>query len=143
MPANAAPVCEIVKGSPAMVKVPLRPLVPTLGLTEYDTVPLPLPLPPPVIWAQPTLLAAPQLHPAVALTLTLPVPPAAPKDALEAESEYVHCGGGVPEAGGCMATANGYTPTCCRVFVTKLRPHLPVRAKSCIHSSHRRSHRRH
>jgi len=45
-------------------------------------------------------------------TFTLPDPPAALMDALDGESEYVHCGGGgAIEAGGCIATAIGYTPT--------------------------------
>jgi len=84
---HTAPASVIVKVCPAMVNVPLKPLTPRFALTEYDTVPLPLPLAPPVICVQPTLLAAPQLQPDGAKTFTLPVPPAAPKDALEGEME--------------------------------------------------------
>jgi hypothetical protein len=39
----------MVKVFPAMVSVPLRPPAPLSAFTEYETVPLPLPLAPPVI----------------------------------------------------------------------------------------------
>jgi hypothetical protein len=57
--------------------VPVRALdafVATLKLT----VPLPVPLAPPVTVIQPLLLAAVQLHVEPAVTVTLPVPPAVP-----------------------------------------------------------------
>jgi len=53
------------------------------------TVPLPLPLAPPVICIHPTLLTAVQLQPAGAVTLTLPDPPFGPKEPDVADSEDV------------------------------------------------------
>jgi hypothetical protein len=72
---------------PAMVKVPLRAVLPRFAFTEYDTVPLPLPLVPAEICTNPELLFALQPQPAGAVTFTLPVPPTAPNEALVAESE--------------------------------------------------------
>src|SRR6202035_2877505 len=89
-----------------------------LEFTVKFTVPLPLPLEPPVIPAQLTLLTAVHAQPDPAVTFTLPVPPAALKEALLADSEYVHWGG--PPAAGAVATAMGYTPTCAMVFITTL-----------------------
>jgi hypothetical protein len=48
---------------------------------------LPDPLLPPVTVIQPALLTAVQLHPLVAVTPALPVPPEAPKDWLVGEIE--------------------------------------------------------
>jgi hypothetical protein len=77
---------------PAMLSEPLCPLVLTLGLTANDTVPLPLPLFPDEIRKNPEELFALQPQPAGAVTSTLPLPPAAPKEALGADNKYVHCG---------------------------------------------------
>jgi hypothetical protein len=77
----------MVKVWPAMAKVPLRPLLPLFAFTVYDTVPLPLPLAPAEICTNPELLLALQPQPAAAVTFTLPLPPAAPKEAPVAESE--------------------------------------------------------
>jgi hypothetical protein len=63
--------------------------------------------------AQPTLLEALQLHPDPAVTLTLPLPPVEPYEALPGEIEYEHAGAGGAgggagaETAGCMATAIG------------------------------------
>jgi hypothetical protein len=70
-----------------MVKLPLRPPLPAFEFTEYDTVPLPLPLAPPVICVHPWLLAAFQPQPVGAITLTLPEPPAELNELELAESE--------------------------------------------------------
>ena len=53
------------------------------------TVPLPLPVAPPVTCIHPALLAAVQLQPAGAVTLTLPDPPPGPKEPDVADSEDV------------------------------------------------------
>ena len=71
-----------------MVSEPLWPLLLPFAFTVYDTVPLPLPLVPAVIWTNPVLLFAVQLHPEGAVTFTLPLPPLEPKEVEEAESEY-------------------------------------------------------
>ncbi len=60
-----------------MVIVPVREDVPVLLATEYETVPLPEPLEPAVIVMNVALLTADHVQPAPAVTLTLPVPPAA------------------------------------------------------------------
>jgi hypothetical protein len=67
---------------PATVSVPVRLLVFVFAATEYPTVPLPLPLLPEVIVIQAALLAAVQVQPVGAVTVTLPVPPLACTDAL-------------------------------------------------------------
>jgi len=61
--------------------VPARaPLV--FWATEYDTVPFPVPLEPPVIVIHGSLLVADQLQPDVAVTVTEADPPAAAGEAL-------------------------------------------------------------
>src|SRR5689334_17838932 len=98
----------MVKVCPAMVSVPLRGLELVFAFTEKLTNPCPLPLAPEVICAQPTLLEALQLpHPAEGVTSTLPVPPAAPKEALVWDRVNVQAGGGAPPDGGIIATAKG------------------------------------
>jgi hypothetical protein len=69
-----------------MVQVPVR-LDPVHEATEYPTVPLPDPLDPEVMVIQLALLEAVQVQPEVAVTLTVPVPPLAPKVWLVGESE--------------------------------------------------------
>jgi hypothetical protein len=70
-----------VKVRPAIVMVPVRaPLV--FWATEYDTVPLPVPLAPPVIAIHASLLVADQLQPDVAVTVTEADPPAAAGEVL-------------------------------------------------------------
>jgi len=64
---------------PATLKVPVR-ASPVFWLTEKFTVPFPVPDPPEEIVIQETLLAAVQAHPAAAVTLALPCPPAAAKE---------------------------------------------------------------
>jgi hypothetical protein len=71
-----------VKVLPATVIVPERELVLVLLETEYPTPPLPEPLAPEVILIHDALLVAVQPQPLPALTPTLPVPPAAAKEAL-------------------------------------------------------------
>ena len=63
----------------AMVRVVWRGVEEGLAATAKATVPLPLPLLPEVICTQPTLLTAVHAQPESAVTLTLPVPPAAGK----------------------------------------------------------------
>jgi hypothetical protein len=72
------PACEIVTVRPAIVIVPVRRDVLSVGSTLNDTGPLPVPLAPPVIVIQGTLLAAVQLQAAVVVTAEDPVPPVAP-----------------------------------------------------------------
>jgi hypothetical protein len=69
-----------------MVKVPLR-AAPLLAATAYVTVWLPNPLLPEDIAIKPELLTALHPHVDVAMTFTVPVPPADPNDWLGAESE--------------------------------------------------------
>jgi hypothetical protein len=68
-----------------MVIVPVRELVVVLAATEYETVPLPLPLVPAVTLIQLTPLEAVQLQLTPAVTPTLPVPPADVNAALPGE----------------------------------------------------------
>ncbi len=60
---------------PAMVIVPVLEDVLLFDPTEKLTVPFPEPLAPAVMVIQVALLVPVQLHPVVAVTLTLPVPP--------------------------------------------------------------------
>lgn len=68
----------MVKMRPPTVMVPVR-AGPVLAATEKLTVPLPVPLAPPVIVIQLSLRTACQSHAAVVVRLKLPVPPAVPK----------------------------------------------------------------
>jgi hypothetical protein len=72
-------VCVTVKVCPATVIVPVRDAL-WLALTVNCTVPLPLPLAPPVIVIQATLLVAAQSQPVTVVTLTEPDPPLAVKN---------------------------------------------------------------
>ena len=68
-----------------MVNVPERAVVLVLAATEYDTVPVPVPLLEVVI--QEGLLDAVQVQPVPAVTLTLPLPAAEVVEALAGEIE--------------------------------------------------------
>jgi hypothetical protein len=69
-----------------MVRVPLRELVVVLAATENAAVPLPVPLL--VVVIQETLLDAVQAQVVpLAVTATLPGPPAEPYDAVDPPSE--------------------------------------------------------
>src|SRR5438128_2417781 len=87
-----------VKVCPAIVTVPLRVLPVAFSLTSNVTRALPLPLLAEVRVIQPTSLVAVQLHPAGAVTLTLPSPPLAGKTWLVGERVPEH----EEEDGGCM-----------------------------------------
>jgi hypothetical protein len=86
---QATPDSVTVKVLPATVSVPLLALAVLLAVTEKPTVPLPLPGVPEVTDTKPALLAAVQAQPVGAVTLTLPGPPLAPKDADVADRENV------------------------------------------------------
>ena len=73
--AQGAPASMTVKVWPAIVIVPLRPLVEGFALALNAVVPAPLPDAPDVTVSHPLLLAAVQAQPAGALTSTDPVPP--------------------------------------------------------------------
>ena len=64
---------------PAIVMVPVR-TAPAFDATLYMTVPFPVPDAPLTTVIQLALLTAVQLHPAVAVTATEPLPPALPID---------------------------------------------------------------
>ena len=72
--------CVTVKVFPAMVNVPWRLVLALFAVTEYVTVPLPLPFLPDKILIQLALLAAVQLQPVCAVRATLPVPPVETND---------------------------------------------------------------
>jgi len=72
---------------PAIVRVPVRELLPVLAVTDQLTDPLPVPLAGVQVSQLVALLDAVQLQPAPAVTLTEPVPVAAPGLALVAEIE--------------------------------------------------------
>jgi hypothetical protein len=73
--------------SSPMVTVPVRDEVPVLAATEYDTLPLPDPLAPPVRLIQLAFDDAVQAQPLPAVTATLPVVAAAPTLRLAGEIE--------------------------------------------------------
>jgi hypothetical protein len=74
----------------ATVNVPVR-IPPVFAATLIATVPLPVPLAPPVIDNQDALVVAVHVHPAAAVTAIGPaVPPPAPVDTVVGLIEYVH-----------------------------------------------------
>jgi len=77
---HAAPGSVIVNVRPAIVSVAVRAIVPVLAAAVYATVPDPVPLAPLVMVAHVAALAAVQLQPAVVVTSTVPLPPAAGSD---------------------------------------------------------------
>ena len=91
-----APDCVMVKVLPATLIVPLRSLVLDLVATVNETVPLPLPLDPPVMWIHAWAVVALQPQPDDAETLKLPEPPLEAKDREEGEREYEHVAGAAP-----------------------------------------------
>jgi hypothetical protein len=58
---------------PAIVSVPLRDADPVFAPTLYVTVPLPVPLEPAVTDSQAVFVVAVQVHPVLAVTVTVPV----------------------------------------------------------------------
>jgi hypothetical protein len=87
------------KVKPAIVIAPVRVTPLMFGVTEYETVPLPDPLEPPVMASIDVELdetLAVHAHPGVVVTVTLPSPPMSGAFApVLGEIAYVHVGGGV------------------------------------------------
>ena len=75
-----AAACVTVNVAPAIVSVPVRVVVAVLAATLKDVVPLPKPIAPPVTVIHDALLAADHAQPRPAVTVLLPVPPAAVND---------------------------------------------------------------
>jgi hypothetical protein len=75
---QGAAACDTVSVRPPIVTVPVRPVVAALAATLYETVPLPVPLAPPVtVIHDGALLVAVHAHDvALAVTATVPLPPA-------------------------------------------------------------------
>ena len=87
---QAMPGCVTLKLCPAIVSVPVRELVLLLAAALNATVPLPVPLAPPVTVSQDVLLLTPvHAHPASDVTPVEPVPPPAGTEPLAAESVNV------------------------------------------------------
>ena len=82
---HAAAACVTVNVAPAIVSVPVRLDATVFAATLKPTVPLPEPVAPLVTVIHAALLAAVQAHPVAAVTLLLPVPPAAVKDCVVGE----------------------------------------------------------
>ncbi len=72
-----APACVTLNTCPAIVTSPLRCVAAVLAATDIDTVPAPLPVPPPVTVIHAALLLAVHAHPVPAVTAALVVAPAA------------------------------------------------------------------
>jgi hypothetical protein len=89
--------CVTVNVFPAIVIVPVRVLPVEFAVTEYPTAPFPPPLAPEVTVIQPSLLAAVQLQPEPAVTVTVPVSAPEPCDRLVGEIAYVEA-----QSGGCV-----------------------------------------
>jgi hypothetical protein len=83
---HVVPDCVTVNVCPPIVIVALRDDVLVLAVALNVTVPLPVPLAPPVIVSHVALLAAVHAQPVPAVTLTEPPPPVLAIDALVAES---------------------------------------------------------
>ncbi len=85
------PGCVTLKLCPAIVSVPVRELMLLLAAALNATVPLPLPLAPPVTVSHDVLLLTPvHAHPAGDVTPVEPVPPPAGTEPLVGEIAYVH-----------------------------------------------------
>jgi len=84
--------CVIVTVRPATVIEPLRLDVVVFAATAYDTVPLPVPAFPLVTVIQLAPVADVHGQPAPDVTVTAPVPPAAPIEADDGVSVYPHAG---------------------------------------------------
>lgn len=95
---------------PATVSTPERDWVFGFAVNEYVTVPEPVPLAPLVIDIHDTALEAVQLHPAVVVTVTVPVPAAPVTEAAVGETVKTHG-----------------TPACVTVNVTPAMVSVPVR----------------
>jgi hypothetical protein len=72
-----APGCVTLNTCPAIVTSPLRCVDAVLAATTIETVPAPLPVPPPVTVIHAALLLAVHAHPVAAVTAALVVAPAA------------------------------------------------------------------
>ncbi len=81
------PLCVTVSVLPAIVRLPLRDAVALFGVTEYLTLPLPVPEDPEVIESQPRFSDAVHAHPLAAVTVAVkdPAPAAADWDVGEIE----------------------------------------------------------
>ena len=77
--------CVTVNVCPAIVRTAVRAAVPVFAVTLKASVLVPLPLPPEVTVTQLALLDEVQAHPEGAVTVTVPVPAAAPNAWLVAE----------------------------------------------------------
>ncbi len=73
------------KVSSAMVRVPIREVVPAFGATTYITLPLPVPKLPELMVIHEVLVALVQVQLLLEFTITPPLPPIAGKDASRAE----------------------------------------------------------
>ena len=87
-----AEACVTVKVSLATFNVPVR-AAPALEATSKLTVPVPVPLVPPVILIQLAVLVAVQGHPPGVVTLNSPVPPPAGRDWPRGSMVTLHEGG--------------------------------------------------
>lgn len=74
---QGTPFCVTVNVDPAIVSVPVRLVVPALAATAKVTVPAPTPAAPVLTVIQEALLTAVHVQPVPALTVVLPLPPAA------------------------------------------------------------------
>src|SRR2546425_5184302 len=93
-PPVTAALCVMVKGWPAICRVPIL-TEPVFAATLKLTEPFPLPVAPEPIVTHGALLTAVQLQPDPAVTFTEPVPTAAENDWLAGERVYVQAGGWV------------------------------------------------
>jgi hypothetical protein len=78
--AHGVPACVTVNVAPAIVRVPVRLVEPALAATVNVTVPEPVPAAPVLTVIHAALLTAVQVHPVPAVTVLLPLPPAATID---------------------------------------------------------------
>ena len=105
---GVAPACETENVCPATVSVPLRVLALVFAVTYQVTVPPPVPLAGENVSQLGALLDGVHVQPALADTLNVPLPDAAPALTLTGQSEYVQ-GGGAPACeteNVCPATVN-------------------------------------
>ena len=97
-----------------------------MAATLNETVPLPLPLAPPVTVSHPVLLVAVHAHPVVALTFVDDAPPAAATVRLEGDSVTSHAAPACVTVKGCPATLSVPVRACAVVFAAAVNVTEPL-----------------
>ena len=121
-----AAACVTVKVAPAIVRVPVRIDAAGFAATSNVTEPLPDPVAPPVSVIHAALLAAVQAQPVAAVTLLLPLPPAAVADCVVGEIDGVHAAAACVTVNVAPAIVSVPVRVEATVFAATLKPTVPL-----------------